>query len=143
MSPARKTRLYHRIQLAARLLQKTADRTLLETAELTTSQAAVLSIVKAEGGRGQRQIAQDLKQNESAVTAMATRLIALGLLVRERCESDRRVWLLRVTEEGERRLKAIAPAFTEVNARIEAELSDDEIEQLAALLERVSTVFGA
>ena len=66
---ASKSRLYHRLQLAAHRLQKSADRAVLAAAEITTAQAAVLMLV-AGGANSQREVATQLGLNESAVTAM-------------------------------------------------------------------------
>ena len=69
---ASKSRLYHRLQLAAHRLQKSADRAVLAAAEITTAQAAVLTLV-AGGAVSQREVATQLGLDESAVTAMARR----------------------------------------------------------------------
>ena len=67
---ASKHRVYHRLQLVAHRLQKAADRTVMAAAGITTAQAAVLSIVAADGPVTQRSVARKLGLNESAMTAM-------------------------------------------------------------------------
>ena len=71
---ASKHRIYHRLQLAAHRLQKAADRAVMAAAGITTAQAAVLSIVAADGPVSQRNVARKLGLNESAMTAMIARL---------------------------------------------------------------------
>ena len=78
-----------------------ALRLLLDAAAVTTAQAAVLTIVAARENATQSDVADALGFNESAVTAMATRLLKLGLLERVRSATDGRAWCLRVSTAGQ------------------------------------------
>jgi MarR family transcriptional regulator, organic hydroperoxide resistance regulator len=138
---ASKSRLYHRLQLAAHRVQKSADRALLGAAEITTAQAAVLTLV-ARGSATQREVATQLGLNESAVTAMARRLLGMGLLERVRDDADARAWQLRLSSEGRTALKRIEQPFKGVNQTIETVLSGDEIANLADYLQRIASAFG-
>jgi DNA-binding MarR family transcriptional regulator len=135
---ASKSRLYHRLQLAAHRLQKSADRALLAAAEITTAQAAVLTLV-ARGAVTQREVATQLGLNESAVTAMAQRLLGMGLLERVRDEADARAWQLRLSGDGRTALKRIEQPFKAINQTIEAVLSPEEITHLADYLQRIAS----
>lgn len=140
MSAASKSRLYHRLQLAAHRLQKSADRAVLAAAEITTAQAAVLMLV-AGGAVTQRDVAVQLGLNESAVTAMARRLLGMGLLERVRDEADARAWQLRLSEDGRAALKRIELPFRRINQTIETVLSPEEIAHFADYLRRVAATF--
>ncbi|WP_158085660.1 MarR family winged helix-turn-helix transcriptional regulator [Henriciella aquimarina] len=142
MSAARDHRLYHKLQLAAHRLQKAADHIVFAEAPLTTAQAAVLTIVRGQGEASQKWVAEKLGLHESAVTTMVSRLGKLGFIERCRAETDRRVWLLSVTEDGQRALEAVGPSFARLNRQIEAELSDEEVEQLAGMLDRLNRRFA-
>ena|SRR3569832_41357 len=137
---ASKSRLYHRLQLAAHRVQKSADRTLLAVAEITTAQAAVLTLV-ARGAATQREVATQLGLNESAVTAMAQRLLGMGLLERVRDEADARAWQLRLSGDGRAALKRIEQPFKGINQTLEAVLTPEEIAQFADYLQRVASAF--
>ena len=134
-------RLYFRLQRAAHLMKKAADRALLEAAGLTTAQAAVLIVAGSVDRPTQRAVATALGLNESAVTAMAGRLIALDYLERTRCPADRRAWLLRPTETGRRALDRIAEPFGRINRRIDEALGADDVHALAAVLARLTKGF--
>ena len=67
---ASKSRLYHRLQLAAHRVQKSADRALLAAAEITTAQAAVLTLV-ARGAITQREVATQLGRSLGPVLVHA------------------------------------------------------------------------
>jgi MarR family transcriptional regulator, organic hydroperoxide resistance regulator len=139
-SPASKSRLYHRLQLAAHRLQKSADRALLAAAEITTAQAAVLMLI-ARGAVTQRGVAAQLGVNESAVTAMARRLLQMGLLERVRDEDDARTWKLRLSAGGRAALKRIDQPFKSVNQAIETVLTPEEIAHFADYLQRIASTF--
>jgi len=137
---ASKSRLYHRLQLAAHRLQKSADRAVLAAAEITTAQAAVLMLV-AGGAVSQREVATQLGLNESAVTAMARRLLDMGLLERARDEADARAWQLRLSDDGRTALKRIELPFRRINQTIETVLSPEEIAHFADYLRRIAATF--
>lgn len=139
---AQKLRLYHRLQLAAHRIQKAADRGLLDAAEITTAQAAVLSVVAAGGGAAmQRDVARQLGLNDSAVTAMTNRLLGMDLLARDRDEADARAWRLSLTKEGRAVLKRIEKPFRHINETVETALTPDEIARLADYLARIGAAF--
>ncbi len=138
---AQKARLYHRLQIAAHRVQKAADRALLEAAEVTTAQAAVLAIIAAQAPITQREIAGQLGVNESAVTAMANRLLAAGLLKRFRDAADARAWRLELTGDGRAALKRLEKPFKRVNQAMEEVLSAEEIARLADYLSRIAKAF--
>ncbi len=139
---ASELRLYHRLQVTAHRLRKAADRLLVDDAGLTTAQAAVLAIAARDTPVTQRDVAERLSLNESAVTAMVSRLIALGLLRRTRSATDGRAWLLSLTEEGRAARRKARQSFASINARIEASLAAKEIERLADYLDRLSAGIG-
>ena len=143
MSSARELRLYHKLQIAAHRLQTAADRVVQEAAGTTTAQSAVLALVaRTKGGTTQRAVATQLGVNESAVTAMAARLIGFGLLERRRDPDDARAWKLTLTRNGETAVKRIARPFGAINARIEKGRSASELALLADMLEQLATEFG-
>lgn len=138
---ASKLRLYHRLQVAAHAVRKAADRVVSEAAEVTTAQAAVLTIVAASQSVTQRDVATALRLNDSAVTAMVSRLVKLGLLDRMRSSADTRAWHLRLTSTGQAALRLARESFASINARVERELSQQELKQLVELLDRLTTAF--
>ncbi|KAF0184579.1 MAG: MarR family transcriptional regulator [Alphaproteobacteria bacterium] len=139
---AQKHRLYHRLQIAAHRAQKAADRAVLDAADITTAQAAVLAVVAANEPVAQRTVADQLGLNESAVTAMVARLMKLALLERERDEMDARAWRLSLSREGRHALRRIEKPFGGINEIMEAALSPEEIVQLAGILSRLAAAFG-
>ena len=141
MSIARRTRLYHKLQLAAHRVQKSGDLTVRAASGLTTAQASVLSIIATLPKASQKDVANQLGLNESAVTAMVSRLISDNLVSRERDTADKRSWLLSLTSHGEEKLSAVAAPFSDINGKMETCLSEQEVRTLAELLQRLSDSF--
>jgi len=138
---ASKLRLYYRLQVAAHTVQKAADRVVSAAAQLTTAQAAVLTIVAAGDRVTQRDVAIGLHLNESAVTAMVLRLVKLRLLERTRSQDDPRAWHLSLSKRGRTALAASRAAFATVNGRIESQFSPREIERFVEYLNRLAATF--
>lgn len=142
MSAAARTRLVHKLILAAHRVQKRADRQVAAETDLSTAQAAVLSILKEQGNATQRAVATALGLNNSALTAMTGRLLRLGYVVRERDATDGRAWRLALSAAGAEALDAARPPFTRVNQRIEEALSEADILVVANALDRLSEAFA-
>lgn len=135
---AAESRIFFNLQRAAHSLKKRADYALLAEGEITTAQAAALMIIGQRAPVSQREVARILEQNESAMTAMVRRLMALGYVDRQRATDDVRRWDLLITTAGANALKQARAAFGEVNRAIEARLSPHEIAELARLLNLLS-----
>src|SRR5262249_10025230 len=135
---ASKLRLYYRLQVAAHTLQKAADRVVSAAAQLTTAQAAVLTIVAAGDGVTQRDVACAIRRNDSAVTAMVLRLVKLRLLQRARSQHDPRAWHLSLSKRGRTALAASRAAFASINGRIETQFSQREIVRFVEYLNRLT-----
>ena len=140
-SMSNRVRLYSRLQHTAHRLKVAADNNLGSTAGLTTAQTAILVTVRelASGGETvmQRQIAQALGLNESAVTAMVRKLISSGHLERQRSPADGRAWSIGLTDQGWTSLADSVEPFSEINRALDGALGDEGVAQLADLLDRV------
>ena len=74
---------------------------------------------------------------EPDVTRLLTRMENFGLLVRRRGIEDRRVVTVTVTERGLRLLRVVEQPLRQLQAQQFALLSDDELNELIAGLEKV------
>ena len=116
---AHEERLYFLLQVAAHRLKTEADNVLMDVAGLTTAQVAVLNLIASPTQVRQRDLARRLKQNESAITAMITRLTKADLVARRRSDTDARTWLLELTDNGKKTLKRAEKTFRDINARLD------------------------
>jgi DNA-binding MarR family transcriptional regulator len=75
----------------------------------------------------------------STMTRMLDRLQAKGLLVRKRCEKDRRIIYLELTEEGHRLTAKVPYLIAESFNQHLSGFNQQEVDQLKALLRRISS----
>jgi DNA-binding MarR family transcriptional regulator len=100
---------------------------------------ALLLLSQAEGGRLKRvELAQRLVLTPSGVTRLLEGLELAGLVERASCEADLRIVYAQLTELGQERLSAASCGHVgSVRALFEEHFSDDELDTLALLLERL------
>lgn len=136
-NPAQRRRAYFHLQVAAQVWRTTADQLFLDAAGVSAAQAAVLLLVEADPGVSQRGLARTLRQRESAITAMATRLVDAGLLDRRR-GADRRAWELRLTDAGRDALGALESAQRRLDSTLVDAVGADRVDALVDALEALS-----
>lgn len=109
---------------------------------VTPAHAGILRMLKMHSPLSQRELASKLGMHASRLVAILDELEERGLAVREPSATDRRVYLLRITEKGLETLKEIGLLYQAHNAAITAALSDEERETLTSLLERIAAEQG-
>lgn len=90
---------------------------------ITQRQFAVLTAVDADEGLTQTGLVRATGIDRSTLADMVARMIAKGLLARERSATDGRANTVRLTDEGRSALEAAAPKVVEADERILAPLS--------------------
>ncbi len=141
-STAHKLRTYHRLQLAAHLAKKAADRLVSQETGLTVTQVAVMAAIDDLDSPIQRDIADALGVNESAVIETLGRLRASGLVERSRAPEDPRAWVLALTHKGRNVLGRAGTAFAPVNEVIDQQLDDQRRTELTRDLARLVDAFS-
>lgn len=91
----------------------------------------------ASGESTQSQLAEALLQSESNLSTLLERMGADGLILRRRCEADRRRSLIRIAPDGARALADARRARTTALARLMRHISRDETAQLIEHLARL------
>lgn len=134
---ANETRLYSIIIKTADRLRLEADQLLLETANITAAQGAVMAVVVKNPSATQSDIAQALDLSEPAVTQMIGRLQRDGLIDRQRDQKDRRRWQLQLTELGQERIQLAHQAFQPINTLLDGVLGEAGINSLSTQLNEV------
>lgn len=138
---AHQARLYFQLQLTAARLKKTADSLMLDAADITAAQAALLTIAERRGPIRQNLIAESLQLKESAVTQMVGKLANRGLVARQRPDGDQRAWEVVITAAGRRAIDKARSAFAPINAVLD-EVTDGDAERLAADLTAIRETLG-
>ncbi len=100
---------------------------------------ALLLLSQAEGGRLKRvELAERLVLTPSGVTRLLEGLETAGLVERATCPADLRIVYAQLTELGREQLSTASCGHVgSVRALFEEHLSDDELDTLASLLERL------
>jgi DNA-binding MarR family transcriptional regulator len=104
---------------------------------LTDSQWKPLWLIKAGIADTSLEMARQLNMDAGAVTRLVDRVVAKGLIERERSDSDRRVVHLRLTPAGQTAVAEVPHVLAAVNNDFLRGLSESEWKQLQKLLSRM------
>jgi MarR family transcriptional regulator, 2-MHQ and catechol-resistance regulon repressor len=118
---------------------------LVEAHGLTMSEYEVLLLLSREPERSMRRIdlSREVRLSPSGITRMLDRMEASGLVRKGACAKDARVTYAVLTDAGMRKLEECTPDhFAAIERLMGERLSDDEIESLGELLQRLSDVDG-
>lgn len=136
-------RLIGRIQQVAHSLRKKSDRLLLDSAGVTTAQAAILAVIAGDPGCPQRDIARRLRLGESAVVAAVGRLLGAGLVERRVNEQDPRAVALFLTAHGNETFGRAQETYGVINSQVLEALGDEGRAQFAELLDAMDLAVGS
>ncbi|HEX6308310.1 MAG TPA: MarR family transcriptional regulator [Longimicrobiales bacterium] len=113
--------------------------TLLEPHGLTGQQYNVLRILR--GARPEAlptmEIAERMMEQTPGITRLLDRLDEKGLVMRERCQDDRRQVLCTITPAALSLLEALDRPVSEADEALLGALDDAEVRQLIGLLDRI------
>ena len=98
---------------------------------------ALRVIAGFEGGVRQKTLTEELRINPSSVSELITKLQNDGYVKRTVDPEDKRATLITLTELGEARAAELQDEKSEMLGKAFANLTDDEKEQLIALLEKL------
>jgi DNA-binding MarR family transcriptional regulator len=102
--------------------------------DLKPRQFQILGLLHDHGGLAQRELMQKMDVDPSILVTLLNPLEADGLVSRERDPADRRRHLVTLTRAGERALDSASRAQKETEDELFASLSNEQREQLGALL---------
>lgn len=139
MDPADQ-RLYFLVQRAAANLRRVTDAACLAAAGITAAQAAALYAIQAQGRPTQKELAAMLGLGETAITAMAGRLLRAGMIRRDADPGDGRARRLTLTPAGRQALDDLDVVRGRLNARLAEAVGPDAVGPLATALEALAAV---
>lgn len=138
-SPKRKVALG--ISVIARLLRNNFDRK-VAMLNVTRSQWMMIVTVGRHPGSTQRCIAEELEMSEASAGRLIDRLCDDGLLERRlRCD-DRRARAVYLTDAADPLLEQLGAIAAETERRMFRGFTDEEIDQLRRLVERIYENLG-
>jgi DNA-binding MarR family transcriptional regulator len=101
---------------------------------LRTTQFSILAKLKRRGPLAISALAEDMVMDRTAMGRAVQPLERDGLIRIERAVSDRRVKEVHLTKSGEKRLQESAKAWSQAQARFEADFGAGRASKLRALL---------
>ncbi|WP_430884325.1 MarR family winged helix-turn-helix transcriptional regulator [Fusibacter sp. JL216-2] len=128
------------IGLLIRLLYRNVSSLLdekLKSVGISQSQLEYFMAISGNEGINQKALAETLHVGKTSSTKAVKRLIDQGLVYREPNEDDQRHFNLYITEKGDSMRDDFKKIFLDTQSGIMSDLSDQELEQLQGLLERL------
>ncbi|HTH53029.1 MAG TPA: MarR family winged helix-turn-helix transcriptional regulator [Edaphobacter sp.] len=110
---------------------------------VTTAQLQVLFAVKANPGSSGAQLARSCYITPQTTQTLLKHLEKAGLIVRGKDPVNDRILTTRITPEGERLMQEVERESLAIQAELWKGVSDEELTQLNALLERCIANLGA
>lgn len=98
---------------------------------------ALYHIGEIEGGIPANELAKKLNCNASNMTGLIDRMIENNWVYREQSAQDRRVWLIKLTDEGKEFRSRLIPEHHRNIESYMSVLSDEELATLKRLLEKL------
>lgn len=119
------------------------SRYVTRTSGLTSSQLILLRVVRDKDHATISQLANTISLSQATLTTILDRLEALGLLMRERSDKDKRKVRVRLTEQGGEVLDNAPEPLQEAFIRQFGALKDWERSMILASLQRVAEMMDA
>ncbi len=135
-------RLIFLLGQARHRLMTSLDKSLLETAEVTTAQSGTLFYVLKNNGCLLKELSQGLMLDNSAITGMVDRLEKKNFVQRRSSDSDRRAINIYLTDAGHEAATKALSVVKEYSNAIKGDFSSDEIDVFKRVLESIINRFG-
>lgn len=117
--------LHYLIMANHMLVQKALAEHLRETG-LTMGQPKILDFLKDHDGSNQKEIARACFLEAGSLTSILNKMEEKGLIERRILNGNRRTFHVFMTEDGRRKQKAVAKAFSEIEKASLEGLSEEE-----------------
>lgn len=130
-------RLFLLIEIAARRLNREADKRLKDEAGVSSAQAGVLFLLLRRGQRRMGGLSKTLSLNPPAVTGLVDRMVKAGLVSRTTDKTDGRGAMVALTRKGTEAAERADIVLRELNADLEARLGEEVSDTLHDALTRI------
>ncbi|MFE3893263.1 MarR family winged helix-turn-helix transcriptional regulator [Priestia sp. YIM B13446] len=104
---------------------------------MTPVRWSIISVLDTQTGITQKELAEAIDKKQTTIVEMIYAMEEKGLLKRTFSERDRRLHYLFLTEKGEEIKKTLSPLVKDAHLFVTRQLSDEEIDQLKTLLNKV------
>lgn len=115
---------------------------IMESEGLFYGQLPILETVKNLGSCTQKEIAAQLHVSAPSVATSVKRLVKKGYLTKKIDEKDQRNSRVEITENGRMKSEACREKFDKLDQRVFCDLSEEECDMLAHILEKLNNAVG-
>ena len=137
--PKDKRLIYH-LNLARHAMMKHLDIGAKNALGISATQLTALMTLKKHNGVLMKDLATILMLDKSAVTGLARRMQANGLIIRETHQSDARASLLTITDKGEQILSEAVGLLKAFNLELTKDFSEQELDVVLRFLNHVTSL---
>lgn len=134
-------RLFFLVNMAQHRMFKFADHHCEEQLGISVTQAAALMYIAKNEGCPQKALSKALGLNNPAVTGLVGRMSKNDLIIRKACEEDGRATRLFLSERGQTKLPEIFPLVHQINEKLTADFSEEDMEIVVRFLNKVMNDF--
>ena len=120
-------RLFYLLNQARHRVYKYADQYSENELGISITQLGALMLIYEQQGCLLKDMASALNLNNSALTGLANRMEANGLICREPCPDDGRASRLFLTPLGQEKVKAVKPLIKTLTREMTAGFTDEEM----------------
>jgi DNA-binding MarR family transcriptional regulator len=105
---------------------------------ITATQLNVLKLLQAVGDLSLSELSRRMAAKNSTITGIVDRMVAARLVAREQSSEDRRVWTIKMTDEGRQMARRIDVAPWDLLRAALGSLPPAELEALISTLAKVA-----
>lgn len=134
-------RLFYLLNKARHRVYKYADQHTEDNLGISITQLGALMLIHENEGCLLKDMASTLNLNNSALTGLANRMEANGLILRQPCPNDGRASRMYLTDLGKEKLSLTKPLIKQLNQAMTAGFSDEEIQTVVKFLNHLLTAF--
>lgn len=134
-------RLFLLINMAQHRMFKFADSQCEKRLGISVTQAAALLFIAKNEGCLHKALSEATGLNHSGVTGLVGRMEKNGLIVRKSCSEDGRASRLYLTAAGHAKLPEIFPMIGDLNDKLNADFSAEELDTVTRFLNNVLKEF--
>jgi DNA-binding MarR family transcriptional regulator len=135
---AKSPRIFHLIQQANSLLFRALDRQLKAREGIVTAHQVILFVLAQEDGLPSAEIAKRAGMSQSRLTGLVDKLVSKGMVRREKADTDSRVHIVFITDQGTALVTRTAGQARGLNEELLKPFSESERDTIARFLKHVS-----
>lgn len=115
----------------------------LEAQQFSKPEMVAIDVLGRAGACRMGFIAEQLNVGQSAITPLVDRLEEKKLVHRVRSEADRRVWLVELSDEGQKVFEKAKESYLKFSEQMLVALNDEERDTLIGLMDRITEEVAA